>query len=233
MSIKAVIIDDEARSVENLKMLLAAADTDVNCTGHAHNVVDGIKLINNLKPELLFLDINMPHHNGFDLLEAIDNKDFAVIFTTAYEEYAIQSIKHKAFDYLLKPIDIEELKSCIKRFKAEYRQKISDSAPKQIKIIVKEGILFLKQEEVVRVEADGSYSILYMNNGQKHTISKNLKSVMELLEPQLFFRCHNSHIINLSRVKKFNTSEGFSVELDDNSVAEVSRNKKDELLGRI
>jgi two-component system, LytTR family, response regulator len=233
MSIRAIIVDDELKSVENLKMLLDFLDMNISCLGFAHNVVDGIALIKNSKPDILFLDINMPNHNGFDLLKAIDTENLAVIFTTAYEEYAIQSIKHRAFDYLLKPIDIEELKSCIVRFKAENQQKMFSIQPKQIKIVIKEGILFLKQEDIIRIEANGSYSAIYMTNGQKHTVSKNLKSVAELLESNLFFRCHNSHIINLSKVKKFNTSDGFFIEMEDNSVAEVSRNKKDELLDKI
>jgi two-component system, LytTR family, response regulator len=233
MNIRAIIVDDELKSVENLKILLDSLDMNVSCIGCAHNVVDGIALINNLKPDLLFLDINMPNHNGFDLLKAIDTEKFSVVFTTAYEEYAVQSIKHRAFDYLLKPIDIDELQSCITRYKKEQSQKNIAGQSRQIKIVIKEGILFLKQEEIIRIEANGSYSAIFMTNGQKHTVSKNLKSVTELLESHLFFRCHNSHIINLRKVKKFHTGDGFFIEMEDNSVAEVSRNKKDELLERI
>lgn len=228
MSIKAIIIDDEINAVKSLQLLLAQLNIKVSVEGFAHNVLDGMKLIKSLKPDLVFLDIKMPGHNGFDLLEAVENKEFDVVFTTAHEEYALQGFKHGVLDYLLKPVDLDELEACIHRFMQKRKEKPNE--PKQIKISVKDGILFLRQKEIIRLEADGSYSHIYMENGERHTISKNLKMMSELLDKTFFFRCHNSHIINLQRVKKFLTTEGYYVSMDDDSMVEVSRSKREELL---
>ena len=232
-TISIVIIDDEFKSTENLKILLDQLDLNIKCLGVAHSVMDGIKLIKSVKPELVFLDINMPQHSGFDLLEAIDSKEFSVVFTTAHEEYAIQSIKHQVFDYLLKPIDLDELQTCLLRFLQEEKSKKSIPDLKQIKVSVKDGLLFLKQKEIIRLEADGSYCQIFMKSGERHTISKNLKAMEEMLDTSLFYRCHNSHIINLNYVKKFLSSEGYFVKMEDDAIVEVSRSKKEDLLERL
>jgi two-component system LytT family response regulator len=235
---EAIIIDDEKKLAESLEIMLGKINEEITCVGIAHNAMDGIKLINSLKPQVVFLDINMPQHSGFDLLEAIGDKDFIVIFTTAHEEYAIQAIKHKAFDYLLKPIDMDELKTCVQKIKKEISSKKkkhphSVDKPLQVQIPVKEGTLLIKQEEIIHIEANGSYSTIHMSNAEKHLVTKNLKAMEELLHPDLFFRCHNSHIIHLHKIKKVLKTDGLFLEMEDGSVIEVSRNKKDELLGRL
>jgi two-component system LytT family response regulator len=234
-----IIIDDESGPAESLKIMLGEIGTDINCLGVANNVLEGIKLINANKPQAIFLDINMPQHTGFDLLDALGNTDMLIVFTTAHEEYAIKAIKRRAFDYLLKPIDTDELKACVgkikKELEAKHKKKGTATLPKplQIQIVVKEGLLLLKQEEIVRVEAAGSYAEICMADGKKHTVTKNLKAMEEMLDNVLFFRCHNSHIINLHKIKKVLKTEGLFVEMDDSSVVEVSRNKKDELLSKL
>jgi two-component system LytT family response regulator len=232
-----VIIDDEKKLAENLGIMLEKINENIQCKGIAHNVVDGIKLINFQKPQVVFLDISMPGHTGFDLLDAIYEKDFIIVFTTAHEEFAIQAIKHKAFDYLLKPIDIEELKHCVQKIKKEISYRTDHTAnndkPLQIHIPVKDGTLLLRQDEIVHVEASGSYSIIHMNNLETHMVTKNLKAMEELLHPDIFFRCHNSHIIHLHKVKKVLKTDGCFLEMEDGTIVEVSRSKKDALLERL
>lgn len=238
---KAIIVDDEEKLVENLQMMLDKINEEIICVGTAHNVLEGIKLIHSLKPDVVFLDINMPQHSGFELLDAIGEKDFIVVFTTAHEEYAIQAIKHRAFDYLLKPIDLDDLKTCVQKIKLELDSKQNKKSENQksnpsvlksktIQIPIKEGSLLLKQEDIIHIQANGSYSIIHCVGGKKHTVTKNLKAMEEILDHELFFRCHNSFIINLNCVKKIFRSDGFSLEMEDGSVVEVSRAKKEELM---
>lgn len=230
MKLHAVIIDDETKPAEGLFFLLNSLDMYVNCVGTAHNVLDGIKLINTEKPDIVFLDINMPTYNGFDLLNTIGKRDFLVVFTTAHEEYAIKSVKHQAFDYLLKPIDVDELKACLVRAK-EYVSDNEQLLPDVLKVPVKDGLLFIKHQNIVRIEADGNYCTIHLIDGTKHLISKNLKIIENMLDKNVFFRCHNSHLINLKEVTKFFVLDGYYLEMSDNSKIEVSRSKKDELLG--
>jgi two-component system, LytTR family, response regulator len=234
----AIIIDDERKLAESLEIMLSKINEDITCIGIANNVMDGIRLINTLKPQVVFLDINMPQHSGFDLLDTVGYTAFITVFVTAHEEYAIQAIKHKAFDYLLKPVDMAELKVCVQKIKKELHSGKENKAtiankPLQIQIPVKEGTLLIKQEDIVHVEANGSYSIIHMNDKQTHLVTKNLKAMEELLHPSIFFRCHNSHIIHLHKIKKVLKTDGCFLELEDGSVIEVSRSKKDELLGRL
>jgi two-component system LytT family response regulator len=229
---KVIIIDDEEKLTESLQIMLEKINENVQCVGTAHNALDGIKLINSLKPQLVFLDINMPQHSGFEMLDLIGEKKFIVVFTTAHDEFAIQAIKHKAFDYLLKPIDMEELKACVQKVKIEIESK-QNTKSLHIQVNVKEGVLLLKPEEIVHIEASGSYSVIYGTDGKKHTVTKNLKAMEEILDPVLFFRCHNSHIVNLQHIKKIIKTEGFYLEMDNKAVIEVSRNKKEELMSRL
>ncbi len=231
--LNAVIIDDESSGISSLTQLIDKYLTEVKVCGTALKAKEGIELINAQKPDIVFLDIDMPQMNGLSLLKELDFRDFALVFTTAHDEYALQAIKLHAFDYLLKPIDTYELKSCVNRI-LEERTK-NDKLPKTnhahlVGISVKDGIIFIKQRDIIRLEASGSYTTFYLEQGVKHMASKSLKEYEMQLDQKVFYRCHNSHIINLNKVVKFVNSDGFFAQMSDGSLADISRKNKDAFL---
>ena len=237
--IKAVIIDDELHAVENLQAMLTEFIEDIEVVGSANAIVEGIKVVQNAKPDLVFLDIEMPYGNGFDVLEAIPEKNFQVIFVTAYDHYAIKAIKYSALDYLLKPVDVEALEEAVEKAREAIGKKdfpkydtlmenVNSTHPLKLALPTLDGFLYVNVEHICRIEANGSYSDVYLDDGEKHIVSRNLRWYEELLDPSKFFRAHKSHLINLLRVKKFSRSEGGTVEMEDGSIVEISRRKKDD-----
>lgn len=245
--ITAVIIDDEQGAANSLKILLSELVTEVVCLGTAHSALDGIKLIRSVQPQVVFLDINMPFYDGFDLLEHFEDPDFFVVFITAHEEYAIKAIKYQACDYLLKPIDPDELELCVNTISrkmshgkatsgknedhikplAGAEQKAQD---RQLAIPIRDGVVFIRQEDIIRVEGEGSYSVFYTLDAGKYISSRHLKEFEDLLPEHVFFRIHKSHLINISKVRKYLKTDGHYVEMEDGSVLEVARRRKDDLL---
>jgi two-component system, LytTR family, response regulator len=231
--LNAVIIDDESSGISSLQQLIDKYITEVKIIGTALKAVDGIAMINHKKPDIVFLDINMPQMNGLSLLKEVSFRDFDLVFITAHDEYALQAIKLHAFDYLLKPIDTFELKSCVNRILAERTKKskaTKSTSSHLIGISVKDGIIFIKQHDIIRLEASGSYTTFYLDQGIKHVASKSLKEYEAQLNPNDFYRCHNSHIVNLSKVVKFVNADGFFAQMNDGSMADISRKHKDEFL---
>jgi two-component system LytT family response regulator len=238
---KAIIIDDEQKGRETLSKLLTRFCPAVAIIASASNAEDGYAFIRKHKPDLVFLDIEMPNENGFSLLSHFDEIPFEVIFITAYDSYAIQAIRHHALDYLLKPVDIDELRAAVKNaeqaiarkpavnrylhFVAE--QKMESS---RIPLSVKEGLVYITISDIIRIESDSSYSTFFCSDGKKYMVSKNLGEYEALLPQQLFFRSHKSHLINIKKVKKFLRNDGFYAEMEDGSLIEVSRRKKDDFL---
>lgn len=241
--IKAIIIDDEPKGRLALHEKIKAYCPVVEIIGEAADGFEGIELIENLKPELLFLDIEMPHMNGFEMLGKVREKNFFIIFTTAYDQYAIQAIKCSAFDYLLKPVDIEELKIAVNKV-----ERISESQLKaQLKLLQEnlllpikkihklaiptlEGVLFLDIHNIIHLEANSNYTNIYLADKTKIIASKTLKEVGEILPSDLFFRTHHSHIINLNFLKRYIKGDGGQIELTDGSFVEVSRRNKIDFL---
>ncbi len=234
--LRAVIIDDELIGINTLKVLIEKNTQGVKVVAIATEPEKGIELIEDYKPDIVFLDINMPRINGFELLETIKFKDFKLVFTTAYQEHAIKAIKKKAFDYILKPIHIEELKICIDGILDSLGKK--PEAPKNhqqqiIELSVKNGIIFIKQQDIIRLEADRSYTIFYLADGIKHVASKCLKEFEAFLDPHLFYRCHPSHIINLSKVVRIISDDGLFVQMSDASKTELLKRNKQEFLEKL
>ena len=233
----AILVDDEEKSLKNLSILLTDHCKEINIISTASNALEAVKLIMSEKPDLVFLDVQMPGYNGFDVLEHIKDTPVTVIFTTAHKDYAINAIRKGAFDYLLKPIDSDELKSCITRaeekISKERTSQPSSSAPNIIELSVKDGIIFVKQEQIIRLEASGSYTMFFMENNVKHMVSKSMKEYESLLDPSVFFRCHNSHIINLKKVMKFVHNNGYFAELTNGSTVEIARRNKDLFLQKL
>jgi two-component system, LytTR family, response regulator len=242
--LKAVIVDDEALATEGLETMLKKYCPDVAVVGIAHSVDEAEKKIVSTLPDLVFLDIEMPFGDGFSLLNRIKHLNFDVIFTTAYNQYALKAIKHNALDYLLKPINRHELmeavNKCIgkKNKEPETFKKLEKiiTAMSQMQTVPKlavpyaEGIIYLELDNILYFEGDRNYTHIHLLQGQKLTTSKNLKEYEQYLPPRQFFRIHKTHIINLNCVKKYIKGIGGEVILSDGSSLEVSRQKKEELL---
>jgi two-component system, LytTR family, response regulator len=237
---KAIIIDDEKKGREILHTLIQQYCEEVEVLGSAENSEKAYELIIKNKPDVIFLDIEMPDGDGFSLLERFDDIPFQVIFTTAYDQYAIKAIKYHALDYLLKPFAIEDLQSALSNvrkfaqsdiiknryidFLAAHRLTFSG----RVALPIKDGVIYLMICDIIRIESDGSYSTFYTNDGQ-YMVSKNLKEYEDLM-PSEFFRVHKSHLINIKKVKKYLRTDGYFAEMQDGSKVEISRRKKDEFL---
>ena len=241
----AIIIDDEQKGRIALKQKLHDYCTDVQLTGEAENGEEGIKLIERNKPAIVFLDIEMPRMDGFEMLHRLPEKNFHLIFTTAYDQYAIKAIKYAAFDYLLKPIDIEELKSAVSKINSQptvHTEKKLAALEENLRgknifnklaIHTLEGLLFFNISDIIHLEAQSNYTVIYFSNQHKITASRTLKDFEELLPAHIFFRPHHSHLINLNYIKRYIKGDGGQIELQNGSYVDVARRKKEEFLKAI
>ena len=239
---RAIIIDDEKKGREILKSLIETYCKEVEIIVQACNAEEGYELIQKHEPDVVFLDVEMPSGDGFSLLERFDEITFQIVFTTAFDDYAIKAIKFHALDYLLKPIDIDELRVAVENVKKalqeergtnnrymEMLQSRKENTGK-LALPIKDGIVYLSISEIIRVESDGAYSIFYTDCGKKHLSSKNLGEYEDILPGFGFFRVHRSHIVNVKKIKKFIRSDGNFIEMEDGSRVEIARRKKDEFL---
>ncbi len=242
----AIIIDDELKGRIALKQKLLDHCPGIRLIGEADSGKTGIALIESICPDIVFLDIEMPGMDGFEMLKKISDKKFHIIFTTAYDHYAIKAIKFAAFDYLLKPVDIEELKEAIERITTNILQNhtikklevleqhlFANSARNKIAIPTIDGLLFFNISDIVYLEAHSNYTEIHFMNNQKLTASRTLKEFEEMLPSDKFFRPHHSYIINLDYIKRYIRGDGGQIELQNGSVVSVSRSKKDEFLKAI
>jgi two-component system LytT family response regulator len=238
--LRTIIVDDEPDAVKFIESISAEYCPNLEIVGKANSAKEGVKLINEEEPDLVFLDVEMPHGSGFDLLSNFPQKDFDVIFITAFNHYAIKAIKFSAVDYILKPININEFVEAVKKVEtARQKNRSSNSSinallenirsamPSKLAIPTSDGMEYLNTNEIVRVEADRSYSWFYLTDKRKYLVSRNLKEYQELLGDRNFFRTHNSHLINLEFVKKFVRQEGGYVLMTDGSNVPISRSKKE------
>ena len=241
--LKVLLIDDEERATDALRLMIEKTVPEIKQVFVCNDSRKAAEMIHVWKPGLVFLDIQMPHINGFELLEKLPNKNFKIIFTTAYNEYAIQAIRFSAFDYLLKPIDTEELQASIHRFlesHEDYRQQfdllknimhnIQAPSPEEFRLALptKEGVHFLMPHEIIRCEAVGNYTKFFTDKHRTYLISKTLGEYDTLLSPHNFIRTHKSHLVNKKFIS-FIDHDGFAV-LKDNSRVEVSRRRKEEVM---
>jgi Response regulator of the LytR/AlgR family len=235
----AIIIDDEQKGRIALREKLHTYCPQVQLTGEAADAAGGLALIREQNPDIVFLDIEMPHMNGFDMLQQLPNKNFHLIFTTAYDQYAIKAIKYAAFDYLLKPVDIEELRAAVERVRQEPTDKMLEVLQQnlhgrqpltKIAIPTLDGLLFFNIADIIHLEAQSNYTVIYFTNHPKLLASRTLKDFEELLPPDIFFRTHNSHMINLNYIKRYIKGDGGQIEMQNGNFVTVSRRKKDEFL---
>lgn len=244
--IRTIIIDDEKSGAEVLQLLLQQNCPSIQILAIENTADNGIKSILELKPDLVFLDIEMPSATGFDVINATKLVNYEVVFTTAYEHYAIKAFKTKAVDYLLKPIDIDELKMAVA--KVEERFNVGDSVSikdmanllnttfnksKKISIPSQEGLLFVDAVDIIRLEAESNYTHVYLKDKRKITASKTLKYFEELLQNYNFCRVHSTHIINLDRIERYIKGDGGFVVLNDEITIPVSRAYKMDLIAKI
>lgn len=230
---KCVIIDDERNSSELLELQLSRYCSEtLKVVGVSNSPEEGIELVQKLKPNLLFLDIQMPAMNGFEFLERINPIEFDVIFITAHDEYAVKAFKYNALEYLLKPTDINELKSAVGRFEAkQYARSSSDysaSIQKRIALTTPDSLLFVNPKEVVYCESSSNYTFFHLNNGKKILVAKTLKEVEQILYIYNFFRIHNSYLINMDEVREFVRGTGGHVVMSNGNHLTVSRSRKEE-----
>lgn len=242
----AVIIDDEANSVDVLKSLLSTYCPNVRVVGQGENAAAGRKLVAEHTPDLVFLDIEMPFESGFDMLDSLDYKNVSVIFVTAYDHYALKAIKYLAMDYLLKPVDIDELKQAVK--KAEERKELQSfqAAPvsllknylekgldnSKVALPMADGIQFVNRNEIVRCEACGNYTRIYLQENRTYLVARTLGEYEDLLSPYNFLRIHHAHLINLDHIEKYVRGEGGYVIMSDGAIVDISRRKKQDFLNR-
>ncbi|MEZ4855161.1 MAG: LytTR family DNA-binding domain-containing protein [Gelidibacter sp.] len=243
--IKAVIVDDEPKAIQSLSWELTNFNDDIKIIKTFSNPEDAIPYIDSHMLDCLFLDIQMPTMDGFQFLEQLNNRDFAVVITTAYNEYAIKALKHEAIDYLLKPIDSDDLQDTIKKIKKHNSRLVSSSKieevllnfntkfdKKKITLNTDGKLLFLETEHIIFIESDGNYSTFHMADGQKIVVTKKLKEVNSLLPEHYFFRIHNSFIINLNKIKEFIKNEGYVV-MQSNHKIPVARQRKSDFLEKL
>jgi two-component system LytT family response regulator len=244
-----LIVDDEPDAVNFISSIIREYCPRLEVIGTASSAREGIKIILERQPGLVFLDVEMPHGSGFDLLTQFPEKSFDVIFITAFNHYAVKAIKFSAVDYILKPININEFVEAVdkvlhKRLSAGSRpadysallENLKSDVPSKLAIPTSDGMEYLKTKDIIRIEADRSYSRFFLVGQRKILVSKNLKEYQELLGEQRFFRPHNSHLINLEHVKKYIRHEGGAIEMTDGSQVPISRTRRDlflQQMGRI
>ncbi len=244
--IKAIIVDDEPYCCEALDALLNRYCPQVKVVGICYSGKEALQEIKEQKPQLLFLDIEMPQMNGFELLQKIPDPDFDLIFTTSYDQYAIKAIRFSALDYLLKPIDRDELQAAVHKITSRNHAPLGQQLELLIKKInlpaaqinkialpTMEGLQMVTVDTIISCESDSNYTIVFLKNKQKIVVSRTLKDIEEILEDYPFFRIHHSYLVNINEINKYVKGEGGYVVMSDGSVVDVSRSKKEFLLKRL
>ena len=240
--LEAVIVDDEAKALESLSWELTNLSDEVKIIASFTDAHKALSFLESNTPDCLFLDIEMPVMDGFQFIRNLKNKNFPVVITTAYNQYALKALKNEAIDYLLKPIDSDDLHETITKIKkynsknitAEKLEHIllnfnSKSLSKRITINTDGKLLFLESDEILYAESDGNYSTIYLADGQKLVLTKKLKEVNQMLPSEDFFRVHNSFVVNLGHIKEFLKTDGYVV-LKSGQKIPVSRQKKSDFL---
>jgi len=243
---KALIVDDEFAARENLEMLLQRYCPSIVVAGKSASVAEAAHFLDASTVEILFLDISMPEESGFELLNRIDKKNYQVVFVTAYDEYSLKALKMNAVDYLLKPINIEELKTCEEKLNSNHYLRNSNAMQKEVydeslsrllefnnrkeeinKIVVShlQGYTIIDIDSIIYLEADTSYTIFHTQNNGKIVSSHNLKYYEDILDSGSFIRSHKSYLLNMLHFKQYKNTEGYLAVMDDGSEVPISRRK--------
>lgn len=237
--IRAIVIDDEAKARRMMEALLKEYCPDVEVVAIAEDVPSGVLAINKHKPDVLFLDVEMPGYTGFQLLDFFNEVNFEIIFTTAHSDYALQAFQVSAIDFLLKPIQISELIKSVEKLKRlqglqrerfdTLKENFKDHAIKKLALPVSEGLIFVDVDDILYLEADGAYTTFHLSNGKRVMVSKKIKEYEGALNiNNHFFRAHRSYIVNLKRIKQYIKQEGGYILMDNESQIPLARERKDE-----
>ena len=240
--IEAVLVDDEAKALQSLSWELTNFSDEIEIVASFTDPIEALGYLDSNRPDCLFLDIEMPAMDGFQFIKNLKNKNFPVVITTAYNQYAIKALKNEAIDYLLKPIDSDDLKDTISKIKRYNERTLtadkleqlllkfnSNPIRKKITLNTDGKLIFLESNEILYAESDGNYSTIYLVNGQKLVLTKKLKEVNALLPSDTFFRVHNSYIVNIGKIKEFLKTDGYVI-LESKHKIPVSRQKKGDFL---
>lgn len=245
MQIKSIIVDDEKNGRENLAGILNQYCPEIKILGQVNSVESGISLIKNSTPDLIFLDIEMPKADGFQLLEYFKDFHFEVIFVTAFDNYAIKAIRFSAADYILKPININNLKAAIDKVVNRIQQKEENQRMKQLVYNLRQPgnpriglptgdrIEFVEVDQIIRCQGEGNYTHIYFVNDKHLLVAKTLVEFEDLLEEFSFVRVHKGHLVNLKHVTAYAKTDGGILHLSNGSKVSVSRRRKDDLLKRL
>ncbi len=243
--LEAILVDDEEKALQSLKWELTNFSDDIAVVACFTDPEAALAYLHKNQPDCLFLDIEMPTMDGFQFIQKLQNKEVAVVITTAYNQYAIKALKNEAIDYLLKPIDSDDLRETIVKIRKHHARSLTaeklerillrynaSSPQRKITLNTDGKLLFLDNEDILYAESDGNYSTIYLSDGQKIVLTKKLKEVGEMLPADSFFRIHNSYIINLNKIKEFLKTDGYVI-LKSNHKIPVSRQKKSDFLDLI
>ena len=242
--IKCVLIDDEKNALEMMEWLLRTYCPEVEIAAMCNSAEQGIQAIHLHQPDVVFLDIEMPRMNGFDMLEQFDKLFFDVVFCTAYDQFAIKAFKYAALNYLLKPVDPEDLRTTINRIKERKSVPVKEqfnlllqniretvkSTPQRIALTTGDGLIFVPTADIIFCEADSNYTHVILAGGKKIVVSKVLKEIDEALSGPDFYRVHSSFLININRIKKFVRGDGGYIVMDNDAQITISRSRKEEFM---
>ena len=249
--INAIIIDDEPDCCESLSILLKRNCPEISIAATCYSAEKALSVIKEIKPQLIFLDIEMPNMNGFEMLEKLPEINFELIFTTSYDQYAIKAIRFSALDYLLKPIDREELQKAVQKVLARLQKPITQQLEillqkiyhtkkpiaigsiQRIALPTMEGLKLVPVDAIISCASEGNYTIFLLKDKQKIVVSRPLKEVEEMLEEHSFFRVHHSYIVNMNEIDRFVKTDGGYLIMSDGSSVDVSRSKKEMLLKKL
>ena len=244
--LNCIIVDDELKSRESLKILIEDFCEGVTVKALCQNISEAIDAIDSYKPDVVFLDIQLQRETGFDLLNQIKSVDFEVVFTTAFSEYAIKAFKYSAIDYLLKPIDIGELRISLSKVDKKSSRAVGDrlqqllhnlragpSENYKLALPTTDGLLFVKVGEILYCQAASNYTEIILTDNRKYIVSRTLKEYEDMLAEQNFYRIHHSYLINLNEIKKYVRGEGGYVIMNNDKSLDVSKRKKEGFLARI
>jgi two-component system LytT family response regulator len=245
--IRTVLVDDEIDSIRVLQRLIEGYCPEVMIVGKADGVETAMHVIQTAKPDLVFLDIEMTHGNAFDLLNQLQPIEFQVIFVTAFDNYAVRAFKYSAVDYLLKPVDIDDLRSALERAARKvqgksfldqmetllYNVETFQLTQQKMAVPTLTGLVFIPIKDIMRFEAKGSYTSIYLTSNEEIVATRNIKEYEDLLPDAIFCRVHNSHIINLHKIQKYHKGRGGYVIMEDGSNIEVASRRREEFLRRL
>jgi two-component system LytT family response regulator len=242
--IQCILIDDERNALEMMEWLLKTYCPEVEIVAMCNSAQQGIEAIREHKPDVIFLDIEMPRMNGFDMLEQFDKLTFDVVFCTAYDQFAIKAFKYSALNYLLKPVDPDDLKATVARIEErksmptreqlqllmQHIHQPAKSTPQRIALTTNDGMIFVPTADIIYCEAESNYTTVVLQGGRKVIVSKVLKDIDEALSGPDFCRVHSSFLINVNRIKKYVRGDGGYLIMDDDANISISRNRRQEFM---